>query len=178
MHHAATHDHLTGCPNRKALVVDLATALARLREFGEPSALIFIDLDRFKQVNDEDGHAVGDQFLRLVAEQLRTCVRNDDTVARFGGDEFVVLLKNCPQNQAQQLARTIVEELGCVQLTGRHSTHVGSASLGLVCTEDASVGSDEWLARADESAYAAKRAGGGRAFVWQPDGNVPLVLER
>ena len=90
----ATHDALTGLPNRALLVDRIAQALSESKRSRGCTAILFVDLDRFKQINDTQGHAVGDEVLRTVAEQLTAIVRPHDTVARIGGDEFVVLAAN------------------------------------------------------------------------------------
>jgi GGDEF domain-containing protein len=90
--HLASHDSLTGLPNRRLFLDRLAQALARSRRSGEPLALLFIDLDHFKEINDRLGHGAGDIVLRAVAGRLVAEVREIDTVARLGGDEFIILL--------------------------------------------------------------------------------------
>ena len=92
--HMATHDELTGLPNRNLLLDRLAQTLAKDHRSSEQSAVLFIDLDYFKVINDSLGHDVGDLLLKEIAARLVSCVRNEDTVARQGGDEFIIVLQN------------------------------------------------------------------------------------
>lgn len=92
--HRSMHDPLTGLPNRRLLMEKLAHAVARNQRFGTMCAVLFIDVDNFKQVNDRHGHAFGDRYLQVVGTRMRDCLRATDTVARLGGDEFVVLLED------------------------------------------------------------------------------------
>jgi diguanylate cyclase (GGDEF)-like protein len=107
--HLANHDQLTGLANRHRLVAELDADLARCSETGGRSALFFIDLDQFKYVNDTCGHASGDHLLTLAAQQLRYALRPDDLLARFGGDEFVVLARDVSRNEAKTLALKVLE---------------------------------------------------------------------
>ena len=109
--HLAYHDALTGLPNRKCLQDHMELALAQARRAGSRLAVLFLDLDRFKLVNDTMGHGVGDEVLRQVAVRLRECVRAGDTVARVGGDEFVLLLANLEKEHVAPLARKILDEV-------------------------------------------------------------------
>ncbi len=109
--HLAYHDALTGLPNRKCLQDHMELALAQARRAGSRLAVLFLDLDRFKLVNDTMGHGVGDEVLRQVAVRLRGCVRAGDTVARVGGDEFVLLLANLEKEHVAPLARKILDEV-------------------------------------------------------------------
>ena len=97
--HLAYHDALTGLPNRKCLQDHIELALAQAQRSGSKLAVLFLDLDRFKLVNDTMGHGVGDEVLRQVGARLRGCVRAGDTVARVGGDEFVLLLASVEKEQ-------------------------------------------------------------------------------
>jgi len=149
-------DSLTGLANR----FTLRDALARAASQGTRSALVVIDLDHFKSINDSMGHAMGDAVLKAVAKRLRTCVRPEDLVARLGGDEFAILTSGnelAPEQLAQRIVDTLSEPLF---LKGRRMRVGASAGLAL-CGEN-EVGVDELLVRADTALYASKAAGRGR----------------
>lgn len=158
----ALKDPLTGLANRTLFLDRLALALARAgRRPGDP-ALLFFDLDGFKAVNDELGHHVGDQVLTAVADRLNALLRTEDTVSRFGGDEFAVL---CEDVNAQGLATAIAGRLvECFavpfELAGR-TIQLG-ISLGVVCSRGTEDTPEGLLREADVAMYEAKRAGGGR----------------
>jgi diguanylate cyclase (GGDEF)-like protein/PAS domain S-box-containing protein len=159
MEHQATHDLLTGLPNRALFHDRLRHAIRRAGRHGERVAVMFVDLDKFKGVNDTLGHSVGDELLRIVAAQLRLCVRECDTVARFGGDEFVLLLDN---PVAATLPGTIAERIAArlavpVLLGGRE--HVITGSIGISVYPDDSAEPDELLRQADIAMYRAKDNG-------------------
>ncbi len=165
---SASHDALTRLLNRAAFEERLTAWLA-VPQAGVPAALLFIDLDRFKQVNDQSGHAAGDLVLREVAAVLQRHVRASDAAARLGGDEFALLLPGCVAAVAMQLGerlRDAIERLS-VEFAGRR-LFVG-ASIGVVemdpAAETAAAG---WLARADAACYDAKNAGRGRVRLARP----------
>ena len=160
----AFSDQLTGLSNRLLLVNRLEHALERARRCGHAMALLFADIDDFKRVNDSAGHDVGDQVLVDAARRIAGCVRRADTVARFGGDEFVVLLEQCGDVCE---ARSVSEHILCAfarpfSVTG-HSWSL-STSIG-VCRYDGSdpeIQASDLLKQADKAMYAAKRGGSGR----------------
>ncbi|MDM8348043.1 EAL domain-containing protein [Pseudomonas sp. sp1636] len=171
--HLAFYDALTGLPNRRLLRDRLQQARALSRRSGQYAALVFLDLDNFKNVNDLYGHQVGDELLCQVAERLRHSLRERDTVARLGGDEFVVMLeglKSCAEEAASQvehLGAKVLETLRRPYLAGGHSLF-SSASLGVVlfCDEQHSV--DELMQQADLSMYTAKAAGKNALSFYDP----------
>lgn len=165
--HRATHDELTGLPNRHLFRDRLAQALRESRRFGLNLVVLFMDLDNFKLVNDSLGHAAGDDLLRTVARRLQGCLRQTDTVARFGGDEFVVLLLGEAEADVLRVVDRITEALRRpVELAG--SMHYVTASIGYArCPQD---GEDAGvlLQRADMAMYQAKARGRNRAVAYEP----------
>lgn len=157
----ATHDALTGLPNRRMLWDRLATAIARLNRLDGSLAVLFLDLDGFKPVNDDLGHDAGDELLNLVASRLLHTVRADDTVARLGGDEFVVLLERVPDiDHAVMVADKIIRAVHAPAALAEGEVTV-STSIGIAVSTDPYVGPDKLLRDADRAMYAAKRAGRG-----------------
>jgi diguanylate cyclase (GGDEF)-like protein len=150
LEHSAHHDALTGLPNRQLLRERLESALTRGRV-----ALLYLDLDRFKAVNDRLGHAAGDQLLVAVAERLKGSLREYDTAARIGGDEFVVVCDVADAGEAEQLAERLRLALDHRYQHGDASLPV-SASVGVAFTSDPHVTPEQALAEADAAMYAAK----------------------
>jgi len=163
LRHRSLHDPLTGLANRSLLYDRLEHALARRTPPSGYVGLLFVDLDGFKAVNDELGHAHGDTLLKLVAERLSAIVRPADTVARMGGDEFALLLEDLgSEEEAGAVAERAVEALRApFPLAGRSVTISGSIGVALRTTPDATA--DALLNEADTAMYEAKRRGKGRA---------------
>ena len=156
------HDELTGLPRRRLLLDRLDAALRQSVRTGAAGALIFIDLDHFKQVNDAHGHAAGDAVLRCMASRLLASVRASDTVARLGGDEFVVLLPTTPGPQdalavGSKLLGTILEPVPFEALWLQVS-----ASVGVAHFSPGQGSAEQLMKRADAAMYAAKAAGKGQ----------------
>ena len=162
----AFYDTLTKLPNRRLLLDRLQLALAHSARNGRYGALLFIDLDKFKQLNDTHGHDMGDRLLIEVAKRLQGCVRDADTVARLAGDEFVVLLdaldeaKDKARHQAETVASKIVEQLGRSYALGAIDYRAG-ASVGIALFQGQEPDIDELFKHADQAMYAAKAAGRG-----------------
>jgi diguanylate cyclase (GGDEF)-like protein len=162
----AKHDPLTGLVNRSVLVERLLQVLERPSEQG--FAILFLDLDRFKAVNDSLGHAVGDELLRQVADRMAQTVRARDTVARFGGDEFVVLQTDVRSlEDVTRLAQRLIEVTAAPYRIGPYEIEVG-ASVGIEATGDASASPDALIRRADLALYASKSQGRGVYSVFAP----------
>jgi diguanylate cyclase (GGDEF)-like protein/PAS domain S-box-containing protein len=157
---AATHDALTGLANRPAFEGLLEQHTAQSAD--EPFCALFIDLDRFKVVNDSGGHAAGDTMLREVAQLLAARLRKSDTLARIGGDEFAVLLPQCPVPQAHAIAEKLRATVEDYALSWHGQTFRIGASIGLVCVNGAHASGGEVLRAADAACYAAKREGRNR----------------
>src|SRR6185437_16020203 len=153
---AATHDGLTGLPNRALFLDRLAQAIARSLRSEELVAVLFLDLDNFKAVNDTLGHEIGDRLLQTVAERLQRSLRVGETVARFGGDEFTVLLSNvateAAARQAADRLRAALQQP--VELAGELLTP--SASIGVACARGGDVTAELLLHQADLAMYTAK----------------------
>jgi diguanylate cyclase (GGDEF)-like protein/PAS domain S-box-containing protein len=160
--HDALHDPLTGLPNRRLFTDRLGHALARTARTGERHAVMFLDVDRFKLVNDSLGHDAGDRLLCLLGAHLSAAVRPMDTVARFGGDEFVVLCEDVrDEHHAADLAQRLIDAARRrFDLDGRE--HEASASVGVVVTNGAGCTPEEVLRDADTAMYRAKEGGRGR----------------
>lgn len=155
----AREDALTQLPNRRALDERLPEAMARTRRLKNALAVMFMDLDGFKSVNDEHGHAAGDQLLREVAKRLTDAVRETDYVARWAGDEFVVLLENIAPETAERLARQLVETIERPLRLEGATAHI-STSIGVALYyPGASETAQELLKRADVAMYDAKHDG-------------------
>jgi len=152
----ARHDQLTGLANRRKFEEALNAHLAKTRRYGWRGALLAIDLDGLKAVNDSDGHASGDALLRLAAERMASVLRHSDVLARIGGDEFAVLL---PEADAIN-ARAVAEKLAARLREPEPGAAAPLASIGAAAIE-CPIDSDELFARADRALYAAKRGGGG-----------------
>ena len=151
----ATQDPLTNVLNARAFSHELAQELSRNRRYGRPLALIYLDLDDFKSVNDAHGDATGDAVLRLVADAMRAAVRQADVVGRLGGDEFGVLMPETDGDVAHAAATRLVIGIRTV-FRGTPSV---TASIGVVAVSGTEAGTDELLRKADQAMYAAKRAG-------------------
>jgi diguanylate cyclase (GGDEF)-like protein len=159
--HLARYDELTALPNRVNFRNEIERLLAVSHSAERLSALLFVDLDQFKQVNDTLGHPCGDQLLCAVADRLRTMLRPEDFVARFGGDEFVVFQQNIQStDEAAGLARRIVDHLSERYKIDNHLVEIG-ASVGIAMTSPAGISADTLLKNADMALYRAKADGRG-----------------
>jgi diguanylate cyclase (GGDEF)-like protein len=168
MRHLAYHDALTGLPNRLLFFEHLVRAVANANRSGASTAVLYLDLDRFKVVNDSLGHNVGDHLLEAVAKRLRASLRTADLAARLGGDEFAVLAENTNAEGAAVLAERICEALGDPFSINGHELTV-SASIGVVVDEAGHTDADGLLRNADLAMYRAKVEGFGRHAVYEPD---------
>ncbi|HLY63985.1 MAG TPA: EAL domain-containing protein [Chloroflexota bacterium] len=159
----ALHDGLTDLPNRTLLEDRLAQALKLAERHESSGGLLLLDLDRFKEVNDGLGHFAGDELLRQIGPRLRAALRQSDTVARWGGDEFMILLPDARHIDAASVAAKLLEALEAPFQVGRHSIRIG-ASAGVVMFPEDGADVETLIRRADLAMYRAKRDGGGWAL--------------
>ena len=160
IHHLAHHDALTNLPNRNLYIERVERAIYRAERSNKPLALMFVDLDKFKPINDQLGHEAGDVVLKTVAERMLSCVRQSDTVARFGGDEFVAILENldCAESAAVVAKKVITKLTDSIPVPGDQTATVG-ASIGISIFPEDGATMDELARAADEAMYAVKEEG-------------------
>jgi diguanylate cyclase (GGDEF)-like protein len=176
--HMAHHDPLTDLPNRVLFRERMEQALARMRRDGEDVAVLYLDLDRFKSINDTLGHPMGDALLRTVSDRLRACIRDNDLVARFGGDEFAILqIGGAQPRHADSLARRILEVVAqpC-SLDGQHV--VTGTSIGIAVASRDGATPDQLLKNADMALYRAKGDGRGTHRFFEAEMDARLQARR
>ncbi|MGL4995008.1 MAG: sensor domain-containing protein [Deefgea sp.] len=182
IHRLAFYDSLTGLPNRRLLMDRIKKAMTTSARSGHYGAVMFLDLDHFKQLNDTHGHDVGDVLLQQVSARLISCVRESDSVARLGGDEFVILLEALSiheseaANQAKVVANKILETLGrpyCL----RGIEHLSTPSMGIVLFLADEMPMEELLKKADVAMYQAKAAGRNTACFFDPEMQASAAIQ-
>jgi diguanylate cyclase (GGDEF)-like protein len=169
----AEHDPLTGLHNRMSLMRTLETLLGDGRRGAAEFALLYLDIDHFKPVNDRYGHGVGDQLLVRFADRIRLGVRQEDLVCRLGGDEFVVVLRNLSGSEgaarvAQNLLDLIGEPIRCGELELTVGTSIGISIASRLGCGEAGVQGTDLLREADNAMYLAKRGGRNRYVFYSP----------
>jgi len=175
MTHSAEHDYLTGLPNRMLLNDRVSQAIALTLRLREKLAVLFLDLDGFKHINDSLGHPVGDKLLQSIAQRLVTCVRGSDTVSRQGGDEFVVLLSVLEeQEDAAITARRMLAAVAEPHLIDQHDLHV-TTSIGVSVYPDDGLDAETLIKNADTAMYQAKENGRQSYQFFKPAMNVRAV---
>ena len=175
MAHLAQHDYLTNLPNRVLLNDRIAQAIALANRHQTQLAILFLDLDNFKHINDSLGHATGDKILQSVTQRLKNCVRDSDTVSRQGGDEFVILLaENKNTNDAALSAQKILDELKPVHNVDRNQLHI-STSIGISRYPADGLDAETLLKNADTAMYYAKEKGRNNYQFFIPDMNKRAV---
>ncbi|MDT0500681.1 MULTISPECIES: diguanylate cyclase [unclassified Halomonas] len=161
----AEHDPLTGLLNRRGLTRRLEEALVEWQKTGDQTAVLLFDLDHFKPINDQGGHALGDRMLQRIAETIRGVARSSDHAARQGGDEFAVLLTGCSLDQAQTLAEVLRERVASLAIEHQEHRWQVTASIGISCFQPGDREIDAMLARADAASYRAKQGGRNRVVI-------------
>mgnify|MGYP000073366542 CR=1 FL=1 len=172
MTYRATHDPLTGLVNREEFELRLHRALDRAHRDGSTNALLFIDLDQFKIVNDTSGHSVGDRLLQQTARLLAEDIRVSDTLARLGGDEFAIILDHCGQSDAAEIAQRICDRMDAFRFVHDGRTFRIGTSIGLVPVDRTFDDAATVLQAADASCYVAKEAGRNRVHRWRASDEV------
>ena len=171
MSHMAQHDSLTGLPNRCLLYENLTRALALANRHQRRMAVLFLDLDRFKQINDSFGHAIGDQVLCQLSTRLVSCVRASDTVSRFGGDEFVILLSEVEDDMAAAVcAQKIIAAITAPLKVATHELHAG-VSIGISVYPGNGDDAETMIRSADIAMYRAKSEGRGKCCFFRDEWN-------
>jgi diguanylate cyclase (GGDEF)-like protein/PAS domain S-box-containing protein len=165
----ASHDPLTGLVNRREFERRLKSAVAGAHHQGLHHALCYIDLDRFKVVNDSAGHNAGDELLRQVSTAFKHHIRTRDTLARVGGDEFALLLENCPLDTAGRIAKALISAIADLQFVWEDRSYRIGASIGLIPLDTGSADPESLLSRADAACYTAKSQGRGRLHIDHAD---------
>jgi diguanylate cyclase (GGDEF)-like protein len=155
----AQTDPLTGVLNRRSLIERLEAACARARARGLPIALLFIDLDHFKQINDTFGHQAGDACLRAIIDPIHAELRQSDVIGRYGGEEFVVILSSADAAAATPIAQRIVERVADVRVSGFGEPISVTCSIGIAASDTLGIWGEPLLAQADAAVYVAKRSG-------------------
>jgi diguanylate cyclase (GGDEF)-like protein len=177
--HAASHDALTGLPNRTLLHERLALTLSRMQRRNGMAAILFLDLDRFKHINDSLGHSTGDEVLKVLAQRLRAICRDTDTVARWGGDEFVMVLEDVgTQDGAASAAGKVVDALSEDIQLGANFQHLRlpcAASVGVALIPQDGNNIDELLSKADKAMYRSKSTPGGGVQFWSEEINTRIL---
>jgi len=176
--HLANHDQLTGLHNRHRLIAELETAIAASAIDNTKCALFFVDLDQFKYVNDTCGHASGDHLLQLAAQQLRYAVRPEDFVARFGGDEFVVLLRNVSRGDAKVVAANVLELMRGLKHVEKEQVFHLQCSIGVAAFGGARFSAQELIAQADMACQTAKAHGRNRVEFYSTAGKQSEQMAR
>ena len=166
----SSRDPLTGVWNRRQFDVALTSEIDRVARAGEPALVLMIDIDHFKSVNDQHGHAAGDVVLKEVAQALRECIRPMDTLARVGGEEFAMILPNCPPSFGQAVAERVRVKVQrrSVEIAPGESINVTVSIGGAFAPQWVRSSAPLWVERADQQLYIAKQSGRNRACLEKP----------
>ena len=171
IHHQATHDSLTGLINRHQFNIELKQQIQHARTHDSRHVLCFLDLDRFKPVNDTCGHAAGDELLKQISSRLHTAIRSGDILARLGGDEFGLVLQNCPVNIASGICDKIIKSISSYNFSCEEKQFTIGVSIGIVPITSQTGNINEVMKHADAACYTAKDQGRNRAYVYDQQEN-------
>ena len=176
--HKTSHDDLTNLPNRDAFIQELERAIREVTELDALHALAYIDLDRFKVINDSAGHLAGDALLRKLSSHLRGFLRTTDCVARLGADEFGVLFRNCSKEQAQLRCQQLIRQISGMRFAWGGRIYDVGASAGVTEISPSNNCLGDLLSQADVACYSAKRASRGTVMVYEVDSSVAAEWHR
>lgn len=166
--HLSLHDNLTDLPNRNLLMERIQQALPLAKRQSKKVAILYIDLDKFKPINDTFGHQAGDKALKIAAEKMKLCVRESDTIARVGGDEFVIVLQEITgPEDAKVVANKVIKEICSPFYIDDNRCELG-ASVGMSLYPDHGEDTDTIIKNADEAMYQAKKRGGNNFHLYRP----------
>lgn len=159
-HEISNTDVLTFLPNRRKIIVDLQEEVIRAARYNTPLSISMVDIDHFKQVNDTYGHAAGDEALRTIAARLREQIRHPDTIGRYGGEEFLIVLPNSELNAAQEQASRLCNHIRNLQVEAAKQKLISmTVSIGVAQFKNGQEDWEQFLHRADTAMYASKNGG-------------------
>ncbi|HQU35049.1 MAG TPA: GGDEF domain-containing protein [Anaerolineales bacterium] len=162
-HEISNTDALTFLPNRRKIIVDLQEEVIRAARYNTPLSISMVDIDHFKQVHDTYGHAAGDEALRTIAARLREQIRHPDTLGRYGGEEFLIVLPNSELNAAQEQASRLCAHIRPLQVEAAKPKSISlTVSIGVAQFKNGQEDWEQFLHRADTAMYAAKNGGRNR----------------
>jgi len=167
--HLATTDTLTGLANRRHFLAQVAQEAERIRRFGEPGALLMLDLDHFKDINDQHGHAAGDAVLKAFAQAVQASLRKTDSAGRMGGEEFAVLLPETAPEAARNFAERLRQTVAAMPIAFENKTLSVTVSIGVTSLDPADLAPEDALRRADQAMYKAKAGGRNRVELLLPE---------